>query len=64
LHNEHPGLDIISTEEFLKREAMTGHMKNATSGEVSFPPFNQTNWNGEDVKPLKEWLREGTWKVL
>lgn len=59
LANEHSGLDIISTEEFLKREAMTGHMKNMTTGEVSFPPNNRTNWDGQDVKPLKEWLRQG-----
>jgi len=53
-------LDIISTEEFLKREAMTGNMKNKTSGEISFPPMNRTNWDGQDIKPLKEWLREVT----
>jgi hypothetical protein len=59
LNNEHSGIDIISTEEFLKREAMTGHMRNKTSGEISFPPMNRTNWDGLDVKPLKEWLRDG-----
>ena len=38
---------------------MTGNMRNKTSGEISFPPMNKTNWDGEDIKPLKEWLREG-----
>ena len=38
---------------------MTGNMKNKTSGEISFPPMNRTNWDGQDIKPLKEWLREG-----
>lgn len=60
LSNEHSGLDIISTEEFLKREAMAGNMKNKTTGESSFPPMNRTNWDGQDIKPLKEWLREVT----
>mmetsp|Transcript_5558 Transcript_5558/g.7106 ORF Transcript_5558/g.7106 Transcript_5558/m.7106 type:complete len:608 (+) Transcript_5558:254-2077(+) len=60
LQNEHSGLDIISTEEFLLREAMTGHLRNKTSNEISFPPGNRTDWDGEDPKPLKEWLREVT----
>ena len=38
---------------------MTGNMKNKTSGEISFPPMNRTNWDGQHVKPLKEWLRDG-----
>ena len=35
-------------------------MRKKTSGEVSFPPNNRTNWDGEDPVPLKEWLREVT----
>ena len=35
-------------------------MRNKTSGEISFPPNNRTNWDGQDVKPLKEWLRQVT----
>lgn len=60
LSKEHDGLDIITTEEFLLREAMTGKMRNKNSGEVSFPPNNRTNWDGEDPVPLKEWLRSVT----
>lgn len=60
LSKEHEGLDIITTEEFLLREAMTGKMRNKNSGEVSFPPNNRTNWDGEDPVPLKEWLRQVT----
>lgn len=60
LNNEHSGIDIISTEEFLLREAMTGNMRNKTTGEISFPPMNQTNWDGKDIKPLKEWQRDVT----
>jgi len=57
---EHAGLDIISTEEFLKAEAMTGRLRNKTSGEVIFPPNNRTDWDGMDPKPLKEYLRDVT----
>ena len=57
LNVEHEGLDIITTEEFLLREAMTGNMKDKSTGAVSFPPHNRTNWDGQDPKELKEWLR-------
>lgn len=55
---EHAGLEIIGMEEFLLTEAMAGRLRNLTSGEVAFPPNNRTNWDGEDPKPLKEYLRE------
>jgi len=54
---EHKGIDIITTEEFLLREAMTGKMRDKETGEVSFPPHNRTNWDGENPTVLKEWLR-------
>ena len=57
---EHDGLDIISMEDFLTLEAMTGNLKNKTSGKVLFPPNNRTNWDGMDPKPLKEYLRDVT----
>ena len=57
---EHAGLDIISMEDFLKAEAMTGRLHNKTSGETVFPPQNRTNWDGMDPKPLKEYLRDVT----
>ncbi|KAL7532702.1 hypothetical protein ACHAXR_006532 [Thalassiosira sp. AJA248-18] len=57
---EHEGLDIISMEEFLKAEAMTGNLRNKTSGVVVYPPNNRTNWDGMDAKPLKEYLRDVT----
>eukprot|EP00569_Conticribra_weissflogii_P003739 CAMPEP_0171329334 /NCGR_PEP_ID=MMETSP0878-20121228/1199_1 /TAXON_ID=67004 /ORGANISM="Thalassiosira weissflogii, Strain CCMP1336" /LENGTH=569 /DNA_ID=CAMNT_0011829301 /DNA_START=239 /DNA_END=1948 /DNA_ORIENTATION=+ len=57
---EHAGLDIISMEQFLLEVAMTGNLKNKTSGIVAFPPDNRTNWDGIDPKPLKEYLRDAT----
>jgi hypothetical protein len=55
---EHAGLDIIRMEDFLLTEAMTGRLRNRTTGAVVYPPNNRTNWDGEDPKPLKEYLRE------
>ncbi len=57
LSKEHAGIDIITHEEFLKRVAMTGNLRNKTSGLVSFPPGNRTNWDGQDLKPYKEYMR-------
>ena len=57
---EHDGLDIITMEEFLKREAMSGNLKNITTGTAQYPPDNRTNWDGLDPKQLKEYLREVT----
>jgi hypothetical protein len=63
LANEHTGLDIISMEEFLKREAMSGRLRHKETGDISFPPGNRTNWNGiKDAEKniLKEYLRNVT----
>mmetsp|Transcript_9077 Transcript_9077/g.18215 ORF Transcript_9077/g.18215 Transcript_9077/m.18215 type:complete len:206 (-) Transcript_9077:1749-2366(-) len=43
---EHAGLHVISMEEFLKTEAMTGNLFNKATGDVAFPPNNRTNWDG------------------
>lgn len=58
---KHSGVDIISMEEFLERVAMKGQLRYKTNGTVAFPPDNnRTDWNGQDVKVLKTWLREAT----
>jgi hypothetical protein len=54
---EHSGLDIISMQEFLQQTAMQGQLRNKKTGQVEFPPENRTNWDGQDFKVLKEWLR-------
>jgi len=60
MSEENDGLDIITMKEFLETEAMQGRMKDIDSGKVAFPPKNQTEWDGEDVKTLREWLRTVT----
>jgi hypothetical protein len=57
---EHKGLEIITMKEFLEAEAMTGNLVDKDTGESSFPPDNRTDWDGQDVKQLKEWLRNVT----
>jgi hypothetical protein len=45
-------------KEFLEREVMTGNLRDRASGQVTYPPFNRTNWDGRsDAGPLFEWLR-------
>jgi len=63
ISSEHAGLDIITMEQFLKAEAMTGNLTNKDAGTVTYPPDNnRTNWNfpalaGGDMRILKEYLR-------
>ena len=58
LSNEHEGLDIITTEEFLTKVALTGQLRNKTTGGVAFPPGNRTNWDGQDLIPYKAYMRD------
>lgn len=57
---EHSGLHIITMQEFLQGEAMVGNLRDH-NGNVLFPPFNLTDWDGEFfVFPLIQWLRNVT----
>jgi hypothetical protein len=60
---EHAGVEVISMEEFLKREVMTGNAVDKSTGKVTFPPNNRTNWDGADryeAKALDKWMRTFT----
>jgi hypothetical protein len=57
ISSEEEGLDIITMDEFLKREGITGRLKDR-AGRVSFPPSNRTDWNGmtsEVATELEPW---------
>ena len=57
---EEEGLEIITMEEFLQREGITGRLRDQ-SGRVTFPPHNRTNWNGMNQKvktELEPWLQQ------
>ena len=56
IHNEHPGLDIITMTEYLERVAMKGQMINRHTQKVAFPPGNRTNWDGVNNKVVKDQL--------
>jgi hypothetical protein len=62
---EHAGLDVITFNEFLEREGVTGHLRDKATGKVSFPPNNNTAWDGLDrwggqKEELKLWTRSVT----
>ena len=59
--SEHKGMTVITMEEFLEREALTGHFRDKHTGEVSFPPENSTQFDGYwDSQTLWMWLRNVT----
>jgi hypothetical protein len=58
--DEHKAVDIVSFEEFLNREVLTGHIVDE-SGKPLLPPNNRTDWNGserEEAKELDAWTRK------
>ena len=58
---EHAGIKIISTTRFLERVIEEGLLKNKTTGLISFPPYNRTDWenkSGIELKELYGWLEE------
>jgi len=57
LDAEHTGIDIITMDEFLKREAMTGRLMNMETNEVLKPPKGQVDWNGKNLSSLWTYLR-------
>lgn len=64
LAKDNDGLTMITMQEFLNTEALTGNLFYKDSRMVAFPPGNETDWNGKDMKVLKEWLRNVTYTPL
>jgi len=64
ISEEHLGVEVITMKEFLQREAMTGRMVNTETGQVTFPPGNRTDWDGDSTGAVKsklnKWLRQST----
>ena len=58
LARDNDALTTVTMQQFLETE--WGKMRNKETGELEYPPFNRTNWDGQDVKLLKEWLRNVT----
>lgn len=59
--DEHPSVEVISMDDFLQREVLSGNLK-YPDGNVAFPPGNQTIWEGhvKDGKLFWSWLRNVT----
>ena len=53
---EHEGLNIITMEEFLKREG--GKLPNLSTKKLEKVPDDRMNWDGEDLIPLWKYLRK------
>eukprot|EP00979_Chaetoceros_neogracilis_P007209 scaffold1521_cov271-Chaetoceros_neogracile.AAC.17 len=68
-HLEHPGVNIITMEEFLQRVLLQEEgllVKDNGSGLPTFPPNNQTDWNnvrGQKLKELHDWFGKSTYSV-
>ena len=60
ISEEHKAVEVITMEQFLDREVMTGNIK--SRGKAVFPPQNRTNWEGHirDGKEFWHWLRNVT----
>jgi hypothetical protein len=54
--DEHPSVEVILMEDFIQREAMTGHLKDKHTGKVTFPPNNETTWDGHGRTGRQYWL--------
>lgn len=54
------GLNIITMEQFLEHEAINGHLKSYTNGDILYPPNNQVNWDNQRLQPLWAYIRNVT----
>jgi hypothetical protein len=46
------GLNIISMEDFLEREALNGNLKSVVDGSPQYPPENKVKWDNSPLDPL------------
>jgi len=53
---EHPAVEVISMEEFWKREVITGGLKNKFTGEVELPRFEISSWDGHVFHRDEQWM--------
>jgi hypothetical protein len=61
ISEEHPAVEVISMDEFLQREVLSGNFKDS-NGKVVFPPGNQTIFEGHvrDGQSFWNWWRNVT----
>ena len=57
INNKQKGLNIITMEQFLEREAVDGHLTDK-DGNIMYPPNNnQVKWNNQPLQPLWDYIR-------
>lgn len=57
INNKQKGLNIITMEQFLEREAVDGHLTDK-NGNIMYPPNNnQVKWNNQPLQPLWDYIR-------
>jgi len=54
ISQEHTALEVISMDEFLKREGLSGNLKDIKTGKVVFPPNNRTDYAGADHRTMSK----------
>ena len=54
------GLNIITMEQFLERESISGHLQSRLDGQVMYPPDHQTKWDNQRLDPLWKYIRDVT----
>jgi len=55
ISEEHDAVDVITMEDFLTTEVMTGNLKGKTTGTSVFPPGNKTDWEGRIHEGQEFW---------
>jgi len=56
ISQEHTALEVISMDEFLKLEGLSGNLRDIKTGEIVFPPNNRTNYDGADHRTISKKL--------
>lgn len=54
------GLNIITMEHFLEREAVKGNLRSNSAGQILYPPNNQIKWDNQRLQPLWDYIRNVT----
>mmetsp|Transcript_38251 Transcript_38251/g.82390 ORF Transcript_38251/g.82390 Transcript_38251/m.82390 type:complete len:921 (-) Transcript_38251:426-3188(-) len=54
------GLNIITMDQFLEREATSGQLNSNIDGAVVYPPNNQIIWDNQRLGPLWKYIRNVT----
>lgn len=54
------GLNIITMEQFLEREALNGKLQSNITGDILYPPNDQVKWDNQQLQPLWAYIRNVT----